>query len=174
MRHCNSKISSRANGSYPPSFTPTTTSRSPDISSYATDLSLCSALPHQAPYQWSPSAARQRHRDTPQKAQDADARLRRAFMPMYGRRRPERKACKRISPEGVFRPQRFIRVIYDFHDDRARFKGVDCTRFRYPIPQAGWARPDLDQDSSPVSGLLLSRSGVRKSPCSRRMEPFQR
>jgi len=44
----------------------------------------------------------------------------------------------------------------------------------FPIPRAGWARPDLDQDGSPVSGLLLSRSGVRKSPCSRRMEPFQR
>ncbi len=42
--------------------------RSPDTSSYATGLSRCSALLHPAPCQWYPSAALQRHRNTPQNA----------------------------------------------------------------------------------------------------------
>ena len=43
----------------------------------------------------------------------------------------------------------------------------------FPIPRAGWARLDLGRDGSPASGLLLSKSGVRKSPCSRWLEPSQ-
>ena len=50
---------------------------------------------------------------------DADTRLRRAFMPMYGRHRPERKACKTILPEDVHQPRGFIRPVLDFNDDRA-------------------------------------------------------
>ena len=44
---------------------------------------------------------------------------------MYGRHRPERKACKSILPEDVFRPRGFKRPAFDFHYDGAGFQGMD-------------------------------------------------